>query len=60
MSEKTYTSVLHVEIGGAVLPDKIAALLVEGWVDAERQGARPRSSSPSATAAPTSSRPSRR
>ncbi|MGW9173442.1 VgrG-related protein [Streptomyces decoyicus] len=34
MSEKTYTSVLHVEIGGTVLPDKIAALLTEGWVDA--------------------------
>ncbi|MBM7173448.1 VgrG-related protein [Streptomyces sp. G44] len=33
MSEKTYTSVLHAEIGGAVLPDKLAALLVEGWVD---------------------------
>lgn len=34
MSEKTYTSVLHVEIGGAVLPDQLAALLTEGWVDA--------------------------
>ncbi|MGV9877957.1 VgrG-related protein [Streptomyces sp. NPDC003006] len=34
MSEKTYTSVLHAEIGGSVLPDKLAALLVEGWVDA--------------------------
>lgn len=33
MSEKTYTSVLHAEIGGAVLPDKLAVLLVEGWVD---------------------------
>ncbi|MEW2387114.1 VgrG-related protein [Streptomyces venezuelae] len=34
MSEKTYTSVLHAEIGGSVLPDKLAVLLVEGWVDA--------------------------
>ncbi|MET8683213.1 VgrG-related protein [Streptomyces sp. NPDC004732] len=34
MSEKTYTSVLHAEIGGSVLPDKLALLLVEGWVDA--------------------------
>ncbi|QEU91830.1 VgrG-related protein [Streptomyces kanamyceticus] len=33
MSEKTYTSVLHAEIGGARLPDKLAVLLVEGWVD---------------------------
>ncbi|MFJ9407346.1 VgrG-related protein [Streptomyces sp. NPDC101393] len=34
MSEKTYTSVLHAEIGGAPLPDKLAALLTAGWVDA--------------------------
>ncbi|MFJ2767962.1 VgrG-related protein [Streptomyces sp. NPDC087300] len=33
MSEKTYTSVLHAEIGGSRLPDKLAVLLVEGWVD---------------------------
>lgn len=34
MSEKTYTSVLHAEIGGSPLPDKLAALLIAGWVDA--------------------------
>ncbi|MGW5939932.1 VgrG-related protein [Streptomyces celluloflavus] len=34
MSDKTYTSVLHVEIEGTRLPDKLAVLLVEGWVDA--------------------------
>ncbi|ATL30472.1 VgrG-related protein [Streptomyces formicae] len=33
MSEKTYTTVLHAEIGGSRLPDKLAVLLVEGWVD---------------------------
>ncbi|MEV0090300.1 VgrG-related protein [Streptomyces sp. NPDC050738] len=34
MSEKTFTTVLHVELGGAVLTDALAVLLVEGWVDA--------------------------
>ncbi|WP_329121354.1 VgrG-related protein [Streptomyces sp. NBC_01465] len=33
MSEKTFTTVLHAELGGAVLPDALAVLLVEGWVD---------------------------
>ncbi|MEU0841556.1 VgrG-related protein [Streptomyces sp. NPDC005962] len=34
MSQKTYTSVLHVEVEGAPLPDKLERLLVDGWVDA--------------------------
>ncbi|MFI0773994.1 VgrG-related protein [Streptomyces sp. NPDC021212] len=34
MSQKTYTSVLHVEVEGAKLPDGLARLLVDGWVDA--------------------------
>ncbi|GAA1604145.1 VgrG-related protein [Streptomyces globosus] len=34
MSENTYTTLLHVQLGGAVLPDPLAALLTEGWVDA--------------------------
>ncbi|MFE7118795.1 VgrG-related protein [Streptomyces sp. NPDC057654] len=34
MSEKTFTTVLYAEIGGAVLTDKLAAHLIEGWVDA--------------------------
>ncbi|GAA2493701.1 VgrG-related protein [Winogradskya humida] len=33
MSAETYTSVLRVEVGGAPLPDPLAALLIEGWVD---------------------------
>ncbi|WP_406507813.1 VgrG-related protein [Streptomyces sp. NBC_00212] len=34
MSEKTFTTVLHVQINGAVLPDPLAVRLIEGWVDA--------------------------
>ncbi|MFI6683085.1 VgrG-related protein [Streptomyces sp. NPDC050485] len=34
MSEKTFTTVLHVQINGAVLPDQLAVRLIEGWVDA--------------------------
>ncbi|GLF96832.1 VgrG-related protein [Streptomyces yaizuensis] len=34
MSERTYTTVLQVSVGGAVLPDPLALRLVEGWVDA--------------------------
>ncbi|MBD0741173.1 VgrG-related protein [Streptomyces sp. CBMA152] len=34
MSEKTFTTVLHVQIEGAVLPDPLAVRLIEGWVDA--------------------------
>ncbi|GIE81767.1 type IV secretion protein Rhs [Actinoplanes philippinensis] len=34
MSTETFTSVLRVELAGAPLPDPLAALLVDGWVDA--------------------------
>ena len=34
VSEKTFTTVLHVQIDGAVLPDPLAVRLIEGWVDA--------------------------
>ncbi|MCY0954456.1 VgrG-related protein [Streptomyces sp. H27-S2] len=34
MSENTFTTVLHVVLGGSVLPDPLASLLTEGWVDA--------------------------
>ncbi|MER0446811.1 VgrG-related protein [Streptomyces sp. Edi4] len=33
MTEKTFTTVLHVQLGGSVLPDELALRLVEGWVD---------------------------
>lgn len=34
MSEHTFTTLLHVQLGGSLLPDPLAALLTEGWVDA--------------------------
>ncbi len=34
MSQKTYTSVLQVKVGGAELVPRLADLLVEAWVDA--------------------------
>jgi phage protein D/phage baseplate assembly protein gpV len=33
MSQQTYTCVLRVEVGGAPLPDGLAAVLTDGWVD---------------------------
>ncbi|MCT9092708.1 VgrG-related protein [Streptomyces sp. ASQP_92] len=33
MTEKTFTTVLHVQLNGTVLPDPLALRLVEGWVD---------------------------
>ncbi|MFG2722428.1 VgrG-related protein [Streptomyces sp. NPDC048416] len=33
MTEKTFTTVLHVQINGTVLPDPLALRMVEGWVD---------------------------
>ncbi|MGW8600636.1 VgrG-related protein [Streptomyces sp. NPDC055893] len=34
MSEKTFTTVLHVQLDGTPLPDPLAVRLTEGWVDA--------------------------
>ncbi|MFF0433562.1 VgrG-related protein [Streptomyces sp. NPDC004327] len=34
MSEKTFTTVLHVQLDGTLLPDPLAVRLTEGWVDA--------------------------
>src|SRR5690242_4712075 len=34
MSQKTYTTVLQVDVAGKPLPPDLAGLLVEGWVDA--------------------------
>ncbi|MFJ9431590.1 VgrG-related protein [Streptomyces sp. NPDC101490] len=33
MSEKTFTTVLHVQLDGTPLPDPLAVRLTEGWVD---------------------------
>ncbi|MET8508552.1 VgrG-related protein [Streptomyces sp. NPDC004787] len=33
MSEKTFTTVLHVQLDGTPLPEPLAARLTEGWVD---------------------------
>ncbi|CAM5472249.1 VgrG-related protein [Streptomyces xanthochromogenes] len=33
MTEKTFTTVLHVQLNGTVLPDPLALRLIEGWVD---------------------------
>ncbi|GAA3602117.1 VgrG-related protein [Kineosporia mesophila] len=34
MSQKTYTSVLQVRVGGTELPPRLAGLMVDAWVDA--------------------------
>ncbi|MBD0712149.1 MULTISPECIES: VgrG-related protein [unclassified Streptomyces] len=34
MSEKTFTTVLHVQLDGTPLPDPLSVRLTEGWVDA--------------------------
>lgn len=34
MSETTFTTLLQVSVGGAELPEPLALLLIEGWVDA--------------------------